>query len=160
MAQNIPLNLQATPAPDTVSYVTFNQLMQLVAQYLTASINTAVSFFLTGTTDPVVDQGVIFYNTAQGYFKAWSTAAGSYVVTGVTIRPGDLVQDYLAGDELSRGLVLLDGRVINNIVTLSANQNAALHTLFGAGAGQVIPTIAATGTPNYYTKVFAEFPLT
>ncbi len=164
--QTFPITLIAIPAPVGIEAFTFNQLTQLLAQYLSASVSPDVTFFQQGSVLPTTDQGVIFYSTLTGYFYFWSTTAGAYVVTGQNLVSGDVLLNYTAGDELARGYVLADGRVIDNIATLSANQNAALHVLFGSGALKTIPTItppasaAGTGSGSaIFPKIFCEYPL-
>lgn len=164
----IPITLQAAPVPATATYPTLTELMQLVAQYVSGTVTNNVTFFLQGATDPATDQGVIFYNTTQGVFKVWSASAGAYVVTGQNTPLGSVMFDNVNGDELSAGWVLAAGsRTIDSISGLSVAQNAALHTLYGAGATVQVPNVTAPassfgGGPGtgatLYGKVFAGYP--
>ena len=167
--QQIPVTFQANPAASTVtiSDLSFNQLMNLVVKYLVGTVNATVSFFLTGSVLPVVDQGVLFYSTVTGYFYAWSGVAGAYVPTGQNLVVGDVLFDYTNADELARGYVLAAGsRTIDSIAGLSASQNFNLHVLLGAGAGVEVPNVTAPtstvgggsgGGGTLFPKIFCGF---
>ncbi len=167
---NIPISLAATPATTTIRYANFNEFLTLVAQYLVGSISANVSFFLTGTTPPTTNQGVLFYNTSTGSFYAWNTVAGAYTVVGINQAVGDIKFDYDSGDQLSAGWVLaLGSRTIDSITAMSANQNLAAHGLFGAGAAIQIPNVTAPVSTvaggggsgsTLYPKIFVGLPIT
>ncbi len=170
MAQTLPISLQATPVPASLQVTTLTEFMQLCAQYLTATVAADVTFFLQGSTPPVVDEGVVFFNTTTGFFMEWNNTAGAYVVVGQGIAVGDVKFNYNSGDELSLGWVLASGsRAIDSITGLTANQNTAAHVLFGAGALIQFPNITAPvstvgggggGGGTLFPKIFVGYPVT
>ncbi len=145
MAQQIfPVTLIAIPAPVGIEAFNFNQLTQLLAQYLSATVSADVTFFQQGATLPTTDQGVVFYSTATGLFYFWNTSLGAYYPTGLNIPLGSTMFCYTNADLLSQGYVLASGsRVIDAITSLSANQATNLHLLFGAGATVQVPNVTA-----------------
>ncbi len=167
--QTFPVTLIAIPAPVGIEAFTFNQLTQLLAKYLSASVSPDVTFFQQGSVLPTTDQGVVFFSTTTGCFYFWNSTVGSYVVVGQNLVPGDVKFDYDSADELSSGWVLASGsRVIDDIATLSANQNTAAHTLWGAGATVQVPNITAPVSTvgggggsggTLYPKVFLGYPI-
>ena len=82
MSTVIPISLVASPVPTSLSAATLTEFMQLVAQYVSGSVSADVTFFLEGSVDPVVDEGVVFFNTVQNCFKSWSNDTGSYLPIG------------------------------------------------------------------------------
>lgn len=142
--QTFPVTLIAIPAPAGIEAFNFNQLTQLLAQYLSASVSADVTFFQQGTTLPTTDQGVVFYSPTTGLFYYWNADLGAYYPTGLNIPLGSTMFCYTNADLLSQGYVLAAGsRAIDDIPGLSANQNTNLHTLFGPGALIQVPNITA-----------------
>ncbi len=82
MPQVIPITLSPVPVPLNAVAESLSQLVALVAQYLEAEIQSDVSFFLSVTSDPATDQGVIIYNSVQNVFKAWNGSLGKYLPIG------------------------------------------------------------------------------
>ena len=77
MASPVSIALVPVPAPPTVSVAQdFNQLMQNIAAYMAASVETSGQFFSEGPTDPTSDVG-LFFNTAQNVWKYWDSGTGS-----------------------------------------------------------------------------------
>ena len=157
--QSIPISLTASPIPTSIKVTTPTELLALFTQYVSGSISADVSFFLSGSTPPDTDEGVIFYSTTLGLFMAWSTAAGQYVPTGLNLRVGDTLMNFTAGDEISRGYFVCDGRTIATIPGISPNQATALATYFGT---PTLPTVTAPASvgATLLVKVFGEFPQT
>lgn len=113
---------------------------------------------------PVTNMGTLIWVTGTNTLYFWSGSSYQPVTTQVV---GDLLLDYTNGDELSRGYVqALGSRTIDSITALSVTQNAALHTLFGAGALIQIPNVSAPvstvaggggGGATLYPKIYCGF---
>jgi hypothetical protein len=152
---SIPITLAWSPVAVDVQYTTLNELGTLLQSQLSGEVTDNVSFFLTGATPPTTDQGVLFFSTATGYFMQWSDTAGAYVVTGQNIAVGDVLFNATAGDEISRGYFLADGRTIATIPGIYANQVTALTAYYG---GATLPTITAPAG-GAISKVFGSYPI-
>ena len=117
------------------------------------------------TALPVTNQGYLF-NTTNNTFYAWN--GSSYSAISQIASVGDIKSNYLNADELALGWVLAAGsRTIDSIAGLTTAQNAALHTLFGAGAGIQVPNVTAPtstvgggggGGGTAYSKIFCGIP--
>lgn len=147
MANTVPLSLIWVPITTPTAALDLNQLGNIIAKQLSGSLDQAgVSFFLSGTTNPTTDQG-LFYNTVAKMFFIWDTVSAGYVPMGGS-KIGDVIPTFLSGDNVTQGLVVLDGRSIVSIPGLSTRQQTALTTLFGTS----LPTIgflgAMTGIPT------------
>lgn len=126
--QTLPIILKANPVPSGARAADLNQLIALVAQYITGSVSAAIDFFRKGAVDPNSNVG-IFFNTVSQVFKVWNSTAGKYEpITNLNI--GDVKQSFTVGDELSRGWIQLNGRAKTNVVGISTSQLAALNSIF------------------------------
>ena len=162
-----PISLQASPVPTSLRVTNLTEFMQLVSQYVTGTVSADVTFFLQGSTLPTTNESVIFYQTATGLFYYWNDSLGAYYPTGLNIPLGQISFGYTNADMLSQGYVLAAGsRAIDSITGLSANQNANLHSLFGAGALIQVPNVAAPvstvgggggGGGTAYSYIFCGF---
>ena len=88
MSSTIPIILQPVTVPISVRAVDINQLITIVCEYISASINQDVSFFQTVTADPTQKTTDVIFNEAQGLFKQWSVGTGSYIAV-TSLQPGD-----------------------------------------------------------------------
>lgn len=141
MSTPVPIVFSTTPLPAGAAVTNLNELLTVVAQYLTGTINQEVDFFLKGTVVPDSNQGV-FFNETTGRFMVWNATQGKYLpITDLEV--GDVKQAYTAGDDLTGGWVVLDGRVIEDIPGITQDQLDNLQTLFGATPGSKLPTRAA-----------------
>jgi len=133
----IPIQLSALPVPVQIQAVDVNSLLQIIAQYIAASIGADVSFFQQGSNWPLSDQG-IYFNQTTNQFGTWSTAQGKYLpVTDLTI--GDLKASFVAGDNTADGWIQLDGRLIDAVTGITNDQKSALQALFGALPSSALP---------------------
>ena len=148
MPTSIPIKLTPLPAPLSVEYANFDELIVLACKYIAASIGANVSFFIQGPSAPLSDQG-IFYNTYVGKFMRWSPNDGKYIyITDFVV--GMLSSSYVLGDDVANGWIVLDGRAINSISGITVQQQNVLSTLFGANANlPTVPfsTVSPVGTP-------------
>lgn len=128
---NIPITLTPIPVPVGVEAVDINGLLAIVSEYMTGQISQNVSFFLQGTVPPDSNQG-IFYNTSTKRFEDWNPAYGSYVPIS-ELQVGDLKAALRQTDDVANGWILLNGRSINNIGSITQTQKSNLENLFGVG---------------------------
>lgn len=144
----IPLTLQAQPASVDLQALDINQLLTVIAQNMSAFISANVSFFLQGASDPTTFQTSLIYNTSQRIFKGWDVGTGSYLPITPYVN-GDMKLSFVAGDDPNNGWIVCDGRPINSVQNISANQQAVLNALFGAGGNLpiVTPVQALQGLP-------------
>jgi len=151
MSATIPITLQAVPVPIGISAADINQLLTIIAQFMSASINQDVSFFQTVSADPTQKTTDIIFNEAQGIFKQWSVGIGAYVAITEN-QPGDIKSSFVAGDSPQTGWIICDGRTISGIQGISQSQLSVLNQLFGIGGSlptltaQVLSGLPATGT--------------
>ena len=134
----IPITLTATPVPVGISYVTIDQLLAIVAQYISGSISTSVSFYAQGPNTPtkyVTDQ---FFNTSQNTWYGWNANAAAYLPI-TQFQYGDVKYTFNQGDSPTTGWILCDGRKLTAIQNISATQLQVLQSLFGVGGN--LPTI-------------------
>jgi len=131
MATSIPITLIANPVPVGIQAFNVDELLSIISEYVTGSISQEVSFFITGATPPLNNQG-LFYNTTTKRFESWNQSLGAYTPLS-EIQVGDMKVALRQSDDLTNGWVLLDGRVINNIVDLTEQQKSNLITLFATG---------------------------
>lgn len=131
MPTQIPITLNANPVPVGVQAVNINDLLNIVAEYVSGTISQNVSFFIQGATAPQSNQG-IFYNTSTRRFEDWSSAAGAYIPISENI-VGDLKVALSQSDDPSNGWILLNGRTINSLNNITQLQKSNLETLFGSG---------------------------
>ena len=137
MAQTIPISLVPLPTPTGIEYSTIDQLLTVIANYLSGQISTDVSFFAQGASDPTSYVTSLFYNTSQNIFKGWDTGTGSYLPI-TPFQYGDVKNSFVAGDEVSNGWLELNGREVTAIQGLSLRQGQVLAQLFPAGT---LPTV-------------------
>lgn len=144
---DIPIELTALPVPTGVRPATLTELVRLCADYMRGRISATVSFFLQGSNYPTSEQG-LFYNQTTQRFGAWNSAQGRYVqITDLQV--GDMKPTFVAGDDVSNGWVVLDGRNTNAVSNLTQVQQNNLNTLFGAN----------TAMPNYrFVSGFSNMP--
>lgn len=132
MPTSIPITLNANPVPVGITAVNINDLLGIVSEYVTGSISQNVSFFIQGATAPQSNQG-IFYNTSSRRFEDWNSSTGSYVPIS-ELQVGDLKTSLRQSDDAGNGWILLDGRSINSITTITQTQRSNLATLFGTNS--------------------------
>ena len=137
--QKIPIQLQWSPLAVGAKPADLNQLGQLIAAQLAASIQGNVSFFIQGNVDPSTYVGDLFYNVAQNLFKGWNAGSGRYLPITQFI-PGDTKTSFVTGDSPTTGWVVCNGRLISDVPNLSQYQVAILQNLFGATGS--LPNIA------------------
>lgn len=143
----IPITFSPLTVPVSVQATNINELLTIIAQYLSGQISANVSFFQQGSNWPLSDQGIYFNQTTQ-QFGTWSTAQGKYLpVTDLII--GDMKSSFVAGDDTADGWIQLDGRAINAVTGITNDQKSALQSLFG------------TTLPNYtFLSGLAGLPAT
>lgn len=158
MSATIPITLGAIPVPVATVSTDINELLGVIARYLSGSIQQDVSFFQTVAADPSIQTTPIIFNTSQTVFKMWSTGVGGYLPV-TQFQPGDIKSTFVAGDAPQIGWVTCDGRVISTIQGLSQRQLDVLNQLFGLGGS--LPTLAlqvVTGLPR--TGSFTDISVT
>ena len=137
--QNIPITLIPTPVPTGTEGMTLNDLLNIIAQYMSASISASVSFFIQGSNWPSSNQG-IFYNQTLNKFGNWNAALGKYIpVSDVAV--GDIRASYIGQDDLANGWVVMNGRQLTTIAGLTQLQLANLQTLYGSAPSAVLPNM-------------------
>lgn len=154
MSATIPIQLNPVTVPVATVSTDINELLHVIARYMSASIQQDVSFFQTVAADPSIQTTPIIFNVSQGVFKFWNTGTGSYLPV-TQFQPGDIKSTFVAGDAPQIGWVTCDGREISTIQGLSQNQLDVLNQLFGIGG--TLPTLAlqaVTGLPR--TGSFTE----
>lgn len=128
---SIPITLSPIPVPVGVEAVDINGLLSIISEYMTGQISQNVSFFLQGTVPPNSNQG-IFYNTSTKRFEDWNSSNGAYIPIS-ELQVGDLKAALRQTDDVANGWILLNGRAINNITSLTQAQKSNLENLFGIG---------------------------
>jgi hypothetical protein len=131
MATSIPITLNANPVPVGIQAVNIDELLSIISEYVTGTISQDVSFFISGSTPPLSNQG-LFYNTTTKRFMAWNNDLGAYTPIS-ELQVGDMKVALRQSDDLTNGWVLLDGRIINSITSLTEQQKSNLLTLFATG---------------------------
>ena len=164
--QTLPIKLTAACLPSGFKSITPQDLINAVAKYMSASVSDDVSFFHQGAVLPTSDVGP-FFNTASGTWYQWSLTYGRYICDLGNFRVGDTVNTFVAGDDLSYGWVILDGRAINSVAGLTTKQKNALESFFGAGANlpsglaaSITGTIAAPANSTYTVLLSSPNALT
>lgn len=143
--QTIPLTLAWGAIASPPTSLNVNQLGELIAAQMSASIRADVTFILNVLTDPTDFQTTLIYNQTQGVIKAWSTDAGAYVpLTPFII--GDVKSTYVGTDALAVGWVILNGRAISAIPGLTTAQQAVLEGFFGVAGN--LPTLVPANINN------------
>lgn len=138
MSATIPITLTPVPVPVGIKATDINQLITIITQYISGSINQDVSFFQMVSADPTQQTTPLIFNTSQNVFKYWDTTVGKY--TPITpFQPGDIKNTFSGGDSPQTGWIDCDGRVISTIPNISANQQGVLNALFGTGGS--LPTL-------------------
>lgn len=140
MPQTFPIILQPLPALINIKALNFNQLLVALCQNISGSISLDVAFFGQGATNPSTLQTLLFFNTTTQQLYSWDTGLGAYVII-TQFRPGDTKFTFAAGDEVSAGWVVLNGRLLSSLTALSVSQMAVLTGFFGTGATVTLPTI-------------------
>lgn len=136
--QTIPITLQPVPVPVGISYATINDLLTIVAKYLSAQIESNVTFIQEFATNPSTFQGDLIFNTTTGLWMRWDIGTASYVpLTAFAF--GDTKNTFVSGDDVTGGWIVCDGRKISAIQGISQNQAAILQTLFGVDGS--LPTL-------------------
>lgn len=109
------------------------------------------------TSDPVTNAANTILNTTQNQLKFWNGSLYQSATGPVVL--GDIKWSYVNADDFAHGWIILNNRTIDTTPGLAANQQANLHTLFGAGGAEKIPAAPSpTGTPTIYALVFMAFP--
>jgi hypothetical protein len=149
MATQIPIKLTPLPAPQSVQWANFDQMVVLICKYIAAAIGANVSFFIQGPSAPSSDQG-LFYNTTVNKFMRWSPNDGKYIyITDFVV--GMWSVSSVAGDDAAGGWIMLDGRAIDSIGGITPQQQNVLNTIFGANQNLPNVTFApAIGTPPFW----------
>lgn len=164
--QIIPIKLSPACVPSGFKAVTLQDLINAACKYISASVADDVGFFRSGSVLPTYDVGP-FYNTSTGTWYQWSLTYGRYICDLGNFRAGDTVNSFVAGDNLSYGWVVLDGRAINSIAGISTKQKNVLESFFGAGANlpsgltaSITGTIAAPANSTYTVLLSSPNALT
>lgn len=156
--QTIPITLQSNPVPVGITAANIDQLLTVIAQYMSASISGDVSFFYQTAADPTQFVTSLIYNTNQNVFKGWDTGTGKYLPI-TQFQTGDVKNSFVGGDEVSYGWIVLDGRLKSAITGLSQNQQAVMNQLF---LSDYIPNVAPlqnlSGLPNAGTFSAISLP--
>lgn len=129
MAQPIVAKLVASPLPPDFKVTGPNAFLQALVKAVQVVIPGTFTGIIRGAVDPSNDQG-LFYNTLQKVFKDWDVSSGRYQpVSDLTLTEEKIF--YSAGDDLTKGWVVLNGRTINSITGLSSLQKQVLESVFG-----------------------------
>ena len=137
--QNIPITLVPTPVPTGTEGMTVNDLLNIISQYMSASISASVSFFVQGSNWPTSNQG-IFYNQTLNKFGNWNSSLGKYIpVSDVAV--GDIRASYVGSDDLANGWVVLNGRQLTTIAGLTQQQLSNLQIIYGSAPSAVLPNM-------------------
>lgn len=130
MPAPVPIQLTPVPVPGGTNPTDINQLIALICKYISGSISESVSFFVQGSNWPLSDNG-IYFNSSIGRFGTWDSGLGKYIpISDRTV--GEILPTFVSGDDVANGLIVLDGRNINTILSISQSQKSNLETLFGA----------------------------
>lgn len=130
MPTTIPITFSANTVPVGVKAVNINDLLTIISEYMTGQISQDVSFFIQGASAPAYNAG-LFFNTTTQRFETWN---GSGYIPISELQVGDMKVALRSSDDTANGWVLLNGRPINNILTLTQIQRNNLNTLFASGA--------------------------
>ena len=145
----IPIVMSWQPLGTGIEYATIDELGEIIAAQMAASISTKVSFFAMGNVTPGVFVTPLFYNQAQNLFYGWNTGSAAYLpITQYT--PGDTKTTFVAGDSPTTGWIVCDGRAITAVPNLSQFQVAILQNLFGAAGNlpNIQPVQSLVGLPT------------
>jgi hypothetical protein len=146
--QNIPITLTPVPVPVGIVAANIDQLLQVVASYIGATISTSVSFFTQGATTPTGFVTSLFYNTSSNTFYGWNAGSAAYLPI-TQFAYGDIKYSVNEGDSPTTGWIVCDGRALTAIENISATQLAVLQSLFGIGGNlpDITPLSGLTGLP-------------
>lgn len=140
MAPNInfvPITLVPLPPPVGLETANFTQLLTAISQYLSASIQTNVSFFQTFSNPPGYFAGSLIFVTGLSNFMTWNNGTGQYDVLN-QLQIGNVIQQSVhygdtTFDDTVNGWIYLNGRETSGILGLSASQTDALNALYPSG---------------------------
>lgn len=143
--QTIPITLTPGVPPPDAQWVTLADLLQLFCSNVAGSIRADITFVPILVNDPVTFVGDLIFNLTQRVFKSWDVGSGAYVTVTENV-VGDIKDSFIATDDIARGWVVLNGRLLTNITGISAAQLTNLQTLFGSSPTTTLPTVSATHT--------------
>ena len=147
----IPIKFQPVTITKAIKALDINQLISIICQYVTGSIDVDnVSFFRSGETTPTSNVG-LFYNTTSQQFLVFDAANGGYNPMNDN-QVGDVRYSYNTSDFISEGWVVLNGRSIDGVSPLSANQKTNLKVFFPGGTLPIVNSGSMVG------KIFAGYP--
>lgn len=146
----IPVRFQPVTITKALKALDINQLIAIFCKYVSAYIDLPnVAIIPAAAVTPTSNQG-IFYNTTSQQFMVWNTSTGGYTPMGSS-PVGDVKESYNTSDDVANGWVVMNGRTIDGITTLTGGQKTNLKTYFSTG---VLPT--STGTT--VKKFFCGYP--
>ena len=147
----IPIKFQPITVTKAIKALDINQLLSLICQFLTGSIDTTgVVLPAAGATAPTSNSG-LFYNTTSQQWMVYDATTGSYV-NMTPSKVGEVKWSYDTTDEVSSGWVVCNSRYIENISTLTKQQKTNLKAFFTDG---VLPSLTSGSQVG---KVFAGSP--
>jgi len=139
----LPITLTPIPAPTGISALNFDQLLNNICSYISASVQANVSFFQIFSSPPASFQGNLIFVTGLENFMVWDVNTGQYNPLNQIPIGGVLQQSVIYGapsfDDLQNGFVYLNGRVISSIAGLSATQQDNLNALYPNGG--ILPNV-------------------
>lgn len=136
--QTLAITLTWGPAAGQLSDYNLNQLGTLIAAQLSAAVQADVTFIPQLVNNPAAFDTQLIFNITQRLFQGWDAGAGKYMpVTEYVV--GDIKNSFVGTDDIGRGWVVLNGRVIAAIPGISGAQQAALESIFGVGGS--LPTV-------------------
>lgn len=136
--QTLAITLTWGPAAGQLSDYNLNQFGELLASHLAAAVQADVTFIPQLVANPAAFDTQLIFNITQRLFQGWDAGTGKYMpVTENTI--GDIKNTFIGTDDIGRGWVILNGRVIAAIPGINGAQQAALESIFGVGGS--LPTV-------------------
>lgn len=153
--QTIAITLNWGPVSTDFSAANINQLGELIAAQLSASVRADITFIPIVTNDPTAFDGQLIFNVAQNIFKSWNIGTGSYrAITEYAI--GDIKNTFVGTDTISTGWVILNGRTLASITGLTGAQLSALQALFPSGSLPSVTPANVSGLPA--GNAFGDIP--
>lgn len=143
--QTIPITLTPGVPPADAKWVTLAELITLVCSNVAGSIRADITFIPLVTNTPVAYEGPLIFNVGSRAFMTWDIGSGAYVTMTENV-VGDIKDSFNGNDDVARGWIVMNGRLISDVSGLSAQQTANLQTLFGVLSTSRLPNVSATHT--------------
>lgn len=139
--QTIAITLSWGPVATDVRAADINELGTLIAQQLSAAMRADITFVPIVANDPATFDGQLIFNIPQNLFKSWDTGAGAYrAVTDAVV--GDVKNSFVGSDSVATGWLVLNGRLLSDLVGLTTTQLDNLKGLFGTAADTRLPNVS------------------